>query len=176
LHAASFGGVPANPEAIAWYLERSEALLSDLRERVASLRARGAQVAGFSGAVLALAGANVDSVLAGLHGGARDLAGGSLLVGLCLLVTVLRGTVLPGWISALSVKEVANYVTERFLHEPDLWRVQQRTILALVEVIERFAALEDVAARAVRKAEYFFFSGLFTVGVAFATLIVAVTF
>jgi cytochrome c biogenesis factor len=172
--------MPANPEAIAWYLQRSEGLLSELRERVASLRARGAQLAGFSGAVLALAGANVDSVLATLHGAARDLAGGSLLVGFLLLVlssiTVLRGTVLPVSISAVSAKEVANYVTERFLGEPDLWRVQQRTILGLLEMIERFAAQEDIAVRAVRKAEYFFFLGLFTVGVAFATLIAEVTF
>jgi hypothetical protein len=167
-------------EAIAWYLQRSEGLLSELRERVASLRARGAQLAGFSGAILALAGANVDSVLVALHGATRDLAGGSLLLGLLLLVltliTVLRGTVLPASISALSAQEVANYVTERFLHESDLWRVHQRTIVGLLDVIQRFAAQEDVAARAVRKAEYFFFSGLFTVGVAFATLIAVVTF
>jgi hypothetical protein len=172
--------VSANPEAIAWYLQRSEGLLSELRERVAALRARGAQLAGFSGAVLALAGANVGSVLVALHGVARDLAGGSLLVGLLLLtlslITVLRGTVLPASISAMSAKEVANYVTERFLDEPDLWRVHQRTILGLLEMIERFAAQEDIAVRAVRKAEYFFFSGLFTVGVAFATLIAEVTF
>src|SRR5262249_14495327 len=92
-------GAP-NPEAIAWYLHRSEDLLAELRERVVSLRARGAQLAGFSGAVLALAGANVDSVLGSLHGASRDLAGGSLLVGFFLLVlslvTVLRGAVLPG--------------------------------------------------------------------------------
>jgi hypothetical protein len=92
-----------NPEAIVWYLRRSESLLSDLRERIRSLRVRGAQLAGFSGAVLALAGTNVDSVLEALHGGARALAGGSLLLGLLLLVLslaiVLRGTVLPESIS-----------------------------------------------------------------------------
>ncbi len=103
-----------------------------------------------------------------------------MLLGLLLLVltliTVLRGTVLPASISALSAREAANYVTVRFLHEPDLWRVHQRTIVGLLDVIQRFAAQEDVAARAVRKAEYSFFSGLFTVGVAFATLIAVVTF
>jgi hypothetical protein len=172
-------GAP-NPEAIAWYLQRSEALLGDLRERVLSLRTRGAQLAGFSGAVLALAGANVGSVLGSLQGATRELAGGSLLIGILLLVfsvvTVLRGTVLRESTSAVSAREIANYVTERFTHEPDLWRVHQRTILALVDVIEAVGAQGDGVARAVRKAEYFFFSGLFTVGVAFATLIVAVTF
>lgn len=46
----------ANPEAIAWYLVRSEGLLEELRKRVESLRTHGGQLAGFSGAVLALAG------------------------------------------------------------------------------------------------------------------------
>jgi hypothetical protein len=172
-------GVP-NPEAIAWYLARSEALLDELRERVLSLRARGGQLAGFAGAVLALAGANVDSLLGALNGAARDLAGGSLLMGLLLLVlslvTVMRGTVLSESISALSAKEVANYASERFIHEPDLWRVHQRTILGLVGVIKAIAAQGDGGARAVRKAEYFFFAGLFTVGAAFVTLIMVVTF
>lgn len=49
----------ADPETIAWYLQRSEALLDDLRERVQVLRARGGQLAGFAGAVLAPAGANL---------------------------------------------------------------------------------------------------------------------
>jgi len=172
-------GAP-NPEAIAWYLERSEALLGDLRERVLSLRARGAQLAGFSGAVLALAGANVDSVLGALHGVARDLAGGSLLVGFLLLVlslvTVLRGVVAPGSIVAFSAREVANYVTGRFIREPDLWRVHLRTIASLLDAIETTTRHGDEAERSVKKAEYFFLSGLFTVGSAFATLIVVVTF
>jgi hypothetical protein len=81
-------------------------LLEDLRERVQSVRTRGGHLAGFAGAVLALAGANVDSVLGALHGAARDMAGGALLVGFFLLVlslvTVLRGTVLPGSILTVS--------------------------------------------------------------------------
>lgn len=171
--------MPANPEAIAWYLERSEKLLDDLRGRILSLRARGGQFAGFAGAVLALAGANVASVLGSLHGASRDLAGGSLLIGFLLLilslVTVLRGTILPESISAVSAREVANYGTERFTQEPDLWRVHQRAIHGLLDVIEAIAAQGDMAERALRKAEYFFFAGLFTVGFAFATLIVVVT-
>lgn len=170
----------ANPEAIAWYLERSEDLLGEMRGRVLSLRARGRQLAGFAGAVLALAGGNVDSVLGALGGAARDLAGGSLLIGFSLLVlslvTVLRGTVMPESISAISAEEVANYVTARFIHEPDLWRVHLRTIFTLLDAIETTADQGDEAARAVRKAEYSFLVGLFAVGLAFATLIAVVTF
>jgi hypothetical protein len=138
------------------------------------------QLAGFSGAVLALAGANADSVLGALHGAARDLAGGSLLIGFFLLVlalvTVLRGALLPGSTIAFSAKEVANYLTDRFIREPDLWRVHLRTISSLQDAIETAMRQGDEVERSVGKAEYFFVSGLFTVGIAFATLIAVVTF
>jgi hypothetical protein len=149
-----------NPEAIAWYLKRSEDLLSDLRDRVQALRTRGGQVAGFSGAVLALAGANVVSVLETLHGIARDCAAFSLLVGLLFLivalVTTLRATLMRELVSDLSAAEVANYTSGRFTHEPDLWR--------------------DEVAWALQRAELFFLVGLSAVGVAFATLIGEVAF
>jgi len=170
----------ANSDAIAWYLKRSEDLLDDLREGVRSLRIRGGQLAGFSGAVLALAGANVGLVLDTLHGFARYCAGISLLTGVLLLVvslvTALLGTLLPQFVSEISAEEVANYTSERFIHEPDLWRVHVRTIRSLLDAIESITIQGDGAARAVRKSEYSFLTGLFSVGVALAILIVAVTF
>jgi hypothetical protein len=172
--------VAPNPEAIAWYVEKSEGLLNDLRARVLALRSRGGQLAGFSGAVLALVGANAESILDALHGPARDLAGVSLLLGSSLLVAALaaalRGTLLPQPVSDISAGEVANYTSDRFTHEPDLWRVHVRAIHSLLASIESMTWYVDTAARIVEKAEYFFLSGLFTVGVAFATLIVQVTF
>ncbi len=91
-------------------------------------------------------------------------------------MTALRGTVLPQLVSDVSAEEVANYASERFTHEPDLWRVHVRTIHGLLASIESTTGQGDEAARAVEKAEYFFLAGLFSVGVAFATLIVVVTF
>jgi hypothetical protein len=73
-------------------------------------------------------------------------------------------------------EEVANYTSERFIHEPDLWRVQARTIRSLLDAIESITIQEDEAARAVRKAEYSFITGLFAVGVALGILIFEVTF
>jgi hypothetical protein len=170
----------ANPEAIAWYLQRSEDLLDDLRDRVQSLRTRGGQLAGFSGAVLALAGANVSSVLGSLHGIARDGAGTCLLIGVLLLigslVTALGGTLTPGFVSDISAEEVSNYMAQRFTHEPELWRVHVRTLSAVLEAIERTSIQGDEVAWAVRKAEYLFLSGLFSVAFALGTLIVVMTF
>jgi hypothetical protein len=172
--------VAPNPEAIAWYVKKAEGLLNDLRARVLALRTRGGQLAGFSGAVLALAGANAESVLDALHGVARDLAGASLLVGSLFLIgalaAALRGTLLPQLVSDISATEVANYTSERFTHEPDLWRIQVRSIHGLLSSIESMTRHANAAARIVEKAEYFFLSDLFTVGLAFATLIVEVSF
>lgn len=166
-----------NPDAVTWYLGRSESLWADLDERVQSLRVRGVQIAGFSGAVLALAGANVGLVLSALQGPLRDCAGLALLVGVLLLVvslvTALRGT---SHVLDFSIEEVANYTEERFINEPDLWRVHARTIHGLVEAIESITVQGDEVGRAVRKAEYSFITGLFSVGVALAILIVEVTF
>jgi hypothetical protein len=168
-----------NPEAIAWYLRRSVEHMGDLRERVRSLRARGGQLAGFSGAVLALAGANTDSVLEVLHGAARDCGGALLLAGVLMLiaslVTALRGAPAPQFVSDVSAEEVANYTADRFIREPDLWRVHVRTIRTLLGEIEAITRQSDRAAQAVRKAEYLFLAGLFAVGMVLGTSIAAVT-
>lgn len=172
-------GAP-NPEAIAWYVQRSEDLLDDLRSRVQSLRIRGGQLAGFAGAVLALAGANVSSVLGSLDGIARDGAGICLLIGLLFLtaslVATLGGPLAPQLVSSISAEEVSNFASERFTHEPELWRVHVRTLRAVLEAIEWTTLQVDKAALAVRKAEYLFLTGLFSVAVALCTLIVVMTF
>jgi hypothetical protein len=172
--------VAANPEAIAWYLKRSEDLLDDLRDQIQSLRTRGGQLAGFSGAILALAGANTVSGLDALDGASRGYAAFSLSVGVFLLVaalvTALRGTLVPELVSDLSIHEVANYTSDRFTREPDLWRVHVRAIRTLLSLIESATEKGDEVARVVERAEIFFLVGLFSVGVSFATVIAEVTF
>jgi hypothetical protein len=171
-------GAP-NPDAIAWYVKRSEDLLEDLRDRVRLLRIRGGQLVGFSGAVLALAGANVVSVLDGLHGVPRDCAGVLLLIGVLMLVaslvTALGGTPAPRFAADLSAEEVANYTADRFIREPELWRVHVRTIRGLLGEIEAITRESDQAARAVRKAEYLFLTGLLSVAIVLGTSIAELT-
>jgi hypothetical protein len=172
--------VAPNPEAIAWYVERSEALLGDLRELLQSLRVRGGQLAGFSGAVLAVAGANAEAILDALHGAARHCAGVSLLVGVLLLagslVTALRGILLPQLTFRGAAQEVANFTSRRFTDEPDLWRVHLRTIRGLLALIESTSQQADRAAVALRMAGRLFLVGLFAVGNALGILVLVVTF
>jgi hypothetical protein len=166
-----------NPEAIAWYLARSERLLDDLRERVRALLSRSGQLAGFSGAVV---GANADSILASLGDGTRRAAGLCLLLGsfalIAAFVTALRGSSVPRGVSDVSAREAAGYLLPRFTGEPDLWRVQLRTVKALVTAIDATTQQVDAINRAVVWATRFFIFGLMSVGAALAILVLVVTF
>ena len=165
-----------NPEAIAWYLTRAEALLADTRGRLLSLRARGGQLAGFSGAVITLVGANAGSILGGLDGVARGSAAVGLLLGTALLVAAfiiaLRGTNLPQPISDVSAAEIGGYVTDRMIQEPDLWRVHVRVIGSLSILIGLTSQKEDQAAVAIERAGRLFLGGLLSVAVPLCILIV----
>lgn len=170
----------ANPEAIAWYLKRSEDLLDDLRVQVQSLRIRGGQIAGFSGAILALAGANSASALDSLSGVARGGAGVSLMLGTASLIMslalalALRGSLVPGSAPEGSTREIANFASERFTNEPCLWRVHVRAIRTVRYAIEASTRQGDQVAKAIKRAEIIFLVGLFSVGVSFATVVAEV--
>jgi hypothetical protein len=83
---------------------------------------------------------------------------------------------LPALVSGVSAEEVSNYTSDRFTHEPGLWRVHVRTIRSLLKAIGWTTVQGDKAVWAMRKAEYLFLSGLFSVALALAMLIVVVTF
>ena len=130
-----------NPEAIAWYVQQAEALLGELRSRVQTLRSRAGQLAGFAAAVVALVGGNADQILNNLDGTPRTVSGTALLLGTILLVSALGVSVVGGplrsqTISDISAREISNYMTEPFTHEPDLWRIHIRTIRGLLESID----------------------------------------
>jgi hypothetical protein len=169
-----------NPEAVAWYLQRSEALLDDHRGRIDALRHRAGQLAGFSGAILTLAGADAEAILSVLHGAARVCAGVSLLVGSAFLiaasVTALRWTLVPRLIPARPIEETGNYDTDRFIDEPDLWRVQLRTIRGVAASIRTMTRVGDQVAQAIETAQRYFFGGLSLIGAALGTLVIVVTF
>lgn len=92
------------------------------------------------------------------------------------LVTALGGSLAPRLVSGISASEVSNYASERFTHEPELWRVHARTLRAVLVAIERTTVQGDTIAWTVRRAEYLFLTGLFSVAVALGTLIVVMTF
>lgn len=170
----------ANPEAVAWYLERAEGLFDDMRDRVGALRARGGQLAGFSGAVITLVGTNADGILEGLDGPARESAGIALLLGMATLISAfvvaLRGAQLAYVVTELSEAEIVNYTTDRFVREADLWRVQIRVLRAMLASIGLATHQRDRAGEAIASAGKLFLVGLFSVGVALFILISVRTF
>ena len=171
----------ANSEAVAWYVEQAEALLDHLRSRAQSLRSRAGQIAGFAGAIVALVGGNADRIVSELCGTPRAVVGVMLLVGGLLLtatlvVSILGAAFRPHLISGISAREIANYTTQRFTHEPDLWRVQVRTINGLLQSIASTTKAGDKAANALRLAVLLFLGGLFAVALALGILIWQLSF
>jgi hypothetical protein len=168
-----------NPEAIAWYLARSERLLDDLKERVQLLLARCGQLAGFSGAVLALVGGNAASIIEAVQGGARRVVGTALLVGslalIAAFVTALSGISGQRDVADISAREAVNYLFPRFTTERDLWRVQLRTIKGVVAAIEATTQQVDAVDRAASWSGRFLLAGLAAVGTAMGILMVVVT-
>jgi hypothetical protein len=137
-------------------------------------------LAGFSGAIIALVGANAEPMLMAVDHYARVAMGISLLAGTALLILAfvfaLRTALLPHLVSDLSDEEVANYLTERFTSEPDLWRVHVRMIRGLLKSIKWTSRQGDIAARSVAWAAYFFLLGLAAVGLSLAILVAVVSF
>ena len=138
------------------------------------------QLAGFSGAILLLVGANATAILATLPSGPSAVAGIALLLGSLALVsafiTALSGSSVRGGASDISAREAAGYLSPRFTCEPDLWRVQLRTVNALVAAIDVTTQQVDAVDRAVVWAGRFFLVGLIAVGAALAILLAVVTF
>lgn len=170
-----------NPDAIAWYVSQAESTLADLHWRVQSLRSRAGQLAGFAAAVVALVGGNASRILDPLSGAPRDIAGITLLVATILLVLAMGNTILgapfrPQLVSDISGREIANYATMRFTHEPDLWRIHVRTIKGLLVSIDNTTKVGDRAVATLRRASLLFLMGLFSVGFALAIFLIEVTF
>lgn len=170
-----------NPDAIAWYVSQAESALDDLQGRIQSLRSRAGQLAGFAAAVVALVGGNANRILDPLSGTPRDIAGLTLLAATILLALTISCTILgapfrPQLVSDISGREIANYATTRFTHEPDLWRIHVRTIKGLLISIDNTTKAGDRAVATLRRASLLFLMGLFSVGFALAIFLVEVTF
>jgi hypothetical protein len=99
-----------------------------------------------------------------------------VLLLIAALVMALDGTALPRLVSDISAEEISNYSSDRFTHEPELWRVHVRTMHSVLDAIGWTTIQGDKAAWAVRKAEYLFISGLFSVAISLAILIAVMTF
>jgi hypothetical protein len=157
---------PANPnaEAIAWYVEEAQRLLEDQQRRAESLRTRGGQVAGFGAVLLALIGGNAAEILETVDGCAGVAVGVALLgAALCLTASVMVaviGVIKPQSFATISANEITNYLSDRFLNEPDLWRVHVRSLRALETATSDAQDGGNAAAKAINFSLYAFLAGL----------------
>lgn len=63
-----------------------------------------------------------------------------------LVRSILGAPFRPQLVSDVSAQEIANYTTERFTHEPELWRIHIRTIRGLLDSIDSTTQVVDRAA------------------------------
>jgi hypothetical protein len=176
IDAASQPSEKRNPQAIAWYVEEAQRLLEDQQRRAESLRSRGGQIAGFGAAVLALIGGNATKLLDALDGCTRTLVGVALIAAaFCLAAAVaiaIWGALRPKIFAAISAEEITNYTSERFLTEPDLWRVHVRSLHALGDASASAQDAGNSAAKAIEWSLRTFLAGLAFSLLAIATLLV----
>jgi hypothetical protein len=167
--------VEPNPAAIAWYVEEAQRLLEEQQRRAESLRTRAGHLAGFGAAVLALVGGNGAQILEAAAGSARLAIGSALIVAvICLAAAVgvaIWGVIKPWPFATLAADEIALYTSDRFLAEPDLWRVQVRSLRTLEEVTREAQKDGNAAARAITVSLYSLLAGLGFSLVSLGTLI-----
>jgi hypothetical protein len=81
------------------------------------------------------------------------------------------GVILPRPFAAIAADEIANYTSDRFLAEPDLWRVQIRSLRALEKATRETEEGANAAAAAVKISLYGFLTGLAFSLISLGTLI-----
>jgi 4-amino-4-deoxy-L-arabinose transferase-like glycosyltransferase len=156
--------VEPNPVAIAWYVEEAQRLLEDQQRRAELLRNRGGQIAGFGAAVLALIGGSAGAVLGAAASPMRAVIGATLLAAvLCVALAVavaIWGVIKPRPFATLAADEIKIYSSERFLAEPDLWRVHVRSLRALEKSTREAQKDGNAAAGAIMIALHALLAGL----------------
>jgi 4-amino-4-deoxy-L-arabinose transferase-like glycosyltransferase len=167
--------VEPNPDAISWYVEEAQRLLEEQQRRAESLRTRGGQVAGFGAAVLALIGGNAGAVMGAVGDSARVAVGVTLLAAAVCVAAAIAvaswGVLKPRSFGVVAADEIAIYASNRFLTEPDLWRVQMRALRALEEVTRETQEDGNAAAGAIMISLYALLTGLGFSLISLATLI-----
>ena len=153
-----------NPDAIAWYVEEAQRLLEDQQRRAESLRTRGGQLAGFGAAVLALIGGNAATILSAATGSVRVVIALMLLLALISLAAsvavAIWGLMTPHPFASLAADEIKIYASERFLTEPELWRVHLRSLRALEGLTRQAQREGNAAATAIAISLHGFLLGL----------------
>lgn len=153
-----------NPDAIAWYVQEAQRLLEEQQRRAESLKTRSGQIAGFGAAVLALIGGNVGTILGAVEGSARSVVGLALFAALVSLAVSVSFAVWaaskPTPFTILASDEIATYASDRFLTEPDLWRVHLRSLHTLEKATREAQGDGNAGAEAILISLYAFLLGL----------------
>jgi hypothetical protein len=153
-----------NPDSVAWITASARRALDDQDRRAESLQTRAAQIAGFSGAVVALAAPLGLKELGHAAGTAKALAGVMFFLGVtALALTILAAIIFvlkPVPHRAIASKEVRNYVQDpRFLTQSPQ-EIEFRTLKAMRTALERHEVVNARKAQWLTASSYSFLTGL----------------
>lgn len=87
------------------------------------------------------------------------LLGASLCLAVSVVVAVV-GVIKPQPFASISADEITNYLSDRFLSEPDLWRVHVRSLRALETATRNAQDGGNAAAQAINVSLFAFLAGL----------------
>jgi hypothetical protein len=114
--------------------------------------------------LLGLIGGNAAKILEAVDGDAEIFIGLALIAAsgfLAISVGIaVVGVIKPQSFVTISATEISNYLSDRFQHEPDLWRVHVRSLRGL-EIATRDAQFGgNAAVKAISASLYSFLVGL----------------
>ena len=164
-----------NPESVAWAYENSVSLLEQERARVDSLNEKAAQLAGFSGVILAILGSFAKDGFKAQLGCVGEVVfavcyfGAALALAAAVAILIL-GVYRPRRFLAVNTDEIENYLTDDRLLRSKPWGLQLRTMRTLhgsAKWTEKGAA---IMASRIKYAVFVFGAGLAFFVVAVITL------
>jgi hypothetical protein len=125
-----------DPDSVAWAYENASALLQQERDRVSSLNDKAAQLAGFSGVILAILGSFAREGFTAKLGSVGEVVfavcyfGAALALALAVAILILL-VYRPRRFIAVDAAELGNYLGDERLLQSKPWGLQIRTMRTL---------------------------------------------
>jgi hypothetical protein len=167
-----------NPESVALLTANALAALENQQRRSESLQTRAGQIAGFAGAVIALAAPLASRTLGDLSGATRIVAATAYFFSTAALAAAVLVAVVfvlrPVSHLAIASAEVRHYLTDRRFLVQGPEEIQFRTLKSVYKALVRHESVNAKKAKSLTATSYCFLAGLVATAVLAVTLVVNV--
>lgn len=154
-------------DSVEWITTNASSAVEDQQRRAESLQTRAAQVAGFAGVTVALAGPLAKSALTSLHGHPECAAavffiGGSIGLALAIILSVFF-VLRPIKHLALSADEIDLYVNDSRFVTSKPYEIQFRTLKGYAKTVRRYELNNARKATYLKLSAYLYLYGLVSI-------------